>query len=419
MIDRKVQPSILPIEKIDFSKPKVFEMGAKTKLFCITSVSDQTARFDLYFDAGTIRGKSGLASLVNGLLLSGTKDKTSQEINEAMNSLGGYMESGISNENAVFSIYSLRENMLPIARIVFDAIQNCSFREDEIAELIADRKQKFKVSLEKVSVLAQRALKSRLFSNSEAYSHVGQLHDYDEITKEELVNFHSEYYLQGLNRCVLVGGFSQDEIDAFMDIFGNWNTTKHPQVEKSFTNLKGGIHIEKEGAVQTAIRVARPMFNKKHDDYIDFLVLHTILGDYFGSRLMSNIREDKGYTYGIGSLVSELVETGYFMIATEVGKEVKDATLKEIRFEMERLQTELIPQEELSLVKNYLLGQLLKSADGAYAMMDLYLSVEMQDLGLEFYNLSIEKINSIDSQRLMDLANKYLNWDDYTVVSAG
>src|SRR5690606_27837795 len=129
----------------------------------------------------------------------------------------------------------------------------------------------------------------------------------------------------------------------------------------------------------------------------------------FGSRLMSNIREDKGYTYGIGTLVSELQETGYFMIATEVGKDVKDATLKEIRYEMERLKTELVPKEELELVKNYLLGQLLKSADGPYSMMDLYLSVEIQDLELDFYNEAISKIQTITSERILQLSNKYLN----------
>lgn len=419
MIDRTQQPPILPIVKIDFSKPKVFDMGAKTKLFSITSVPNETARFDLYFDAGTIQGKSALASLTNGLLLSGTATKTSQEINEAMNSLGGYMESGISNENAVFSIYSLRENTLELARIVFDAINNCNFREDEVSELIADRKQRFKVDLEKVSVLAQRALKQRLFSNSEPYAQIGYIADYDVVSRAELIQFHNDFYLNGLTRCVLVGNFPQDDIDAFMDIFGKWNAAKNTVVEKSFINLKGAAHIEKEGALQTAIRVARPLFNKTHEDYIDFLVLQTILGDYFGSRLMSNIREDKGYTYGIGCIVSELKETGYFMIATEVGREVRDATLKEIQFEMERLQTELVSAEELSLVKNYLLGQLLKSADGAYAMMDLFLSVEAQNLGLDFYNKSIERINEIDSERLMELAKKYLNWDDYTIVSAG
>lgn len=419
MINRTIQPTLQAITKIDFVKPKVFDAGGKTKLFCVTNVPNETARFDLYFDAGSIRGKSGVASLVNGLLLSGTKTKTSIEINEAINSLGGYVESGVSNENAVFSIYALRENILPIARIIADAIGNCEFKQTEIDELINDRKQKFKVGLEKVSVLAQRALKQRLFSNSESYGKVGQLADYDAIQRQDVVDFHSENYLAGLNRLVLVGNFNQDSIDAFMDIFSKWNTPKSPEFESNFVNLKGTVHVEKEGAVQTAVRLARHLFNKRHEDYHDFTILNTILGDYFGSRLMSNIREDKGYTYGIGTLVSEMQETGYFMIATEVGKDVKDATLKEIRYEMDRLKTELVPQEELELVKNYLLGQLLKSADGPYSMMDLYLSVEIQNLDLDFYNEAISSIRSITAERIQELAIKYLNWDDFTVITAG
>ena len=419
MINRAQQPAINSIESIEFIKPKIYEISNHCKLFCITNVPNETARFDIYFDAGTIRGKSSLATLVNGLLLSGTTTKTSIEINESMNALGGYMESGISNENAVVSIYALRENILPLARILFDAIHNCSFDDKEIAELISDRKQKFKLGLEKVSVLAQRALKSRLFSNSDAYGHVGQLSDYDAITKQDLMEFHATNYLQGMNRLVLVGDFNQDDIDAFMDVFGAWSISKTPIFESEFHNLKGIVHVEKEGAVQTAIRIARPLFNKQHPDYLEFLVVNTLLGDYFGSRLMSNIREDKGYTYGIGTLISELQKNGHFMIATEVGKEVMEPTLKEIQFELHRLQTELVPNEELSLVKNYMLGQLLKSADGPYSMMDLYISVEMHQLELEFYNQAIDKINSITSERIMELAKKYLNWDDFTIVTAG
>jgi predicted Zn-dependent peptidase len=134
---------------------------------------------------------------------------------------------------------------------------------------------------------------------------------------------------------------------------------------------------------------------------------------------MANIREDKGYTYGIGSMVAEYNNLGYFMIATEVGKKVKEATLNEIKFEIERLKTELIDEEELDLIKNYLLGQLLKSADGPYSMMDLYLSAEAQGLDFNFYNRAIEELHSVTPKRLQELAIKYLVWEEMTIVSAG
>jgi predicted Zn-dependent peptidase len=134
---------------------------------------------------------------------------------------------------------------------------------------------------------------------------------------------------------------------------------------------------------------------------------------------MTNIREDKGYTYGIGTMVAELTEMGYFLVATEVGSDKKDATLHEIQYEFKRLQTELVSEEELQLVKNYMLGQLLKSADGPYAMMGLFLHVEPFNIGLEYYNQCIESINTITPERIKELAINYLNWNKMTIVTAG
>lgn len=418
MLNRNETPAILPIEKINFVKPQVFDISTSTKLFFMKEVPNETTRLDLYFDAGTIKGDCGISSFVNGLLLSGTKEKSSIQINSEIDKLGGFFESGISNENAVITIYSLRENILPILRVIQDAIQNLAFIEHEVEELIADRRQKFKQNMEKVSFLAQRAFQQRLFNDS-IYGRITNETDFDSITIPKLKHFFQENYLNGLSKVVVVGNLNQDEIDEIIDLTGSWSSEVNTQFENSIKNLRGGVHIVKDGAVQTAIRVGKILFNKRHEDYNDFLILNTIFGDYFGSRLMSNIREDKGYTYGIGTMVAELHETGYFLIATEVGKDVKDATLKEIQFEMERLQTELVSDEELLLVKNYMLGQLLKSADGPYSMTDLYMGVEPYGLDLDFYNQSIESINKITPQRIQELAQKYLRWNDMTVVSAG
>jgi predicted Zn-dependent peptidase len=148
-------------------------------------------------------------------------------------------------------------------------------------------------------------------------------------------------------------------------------------------------------------------------------VLNTILGEFFGSRLMKNIREDKGYTYGIGSYLSEINKSGYFLIGTEVGSDVRDKAIDEIKKEIELLQNELISEEELELVKNYLFGQALKSADGPYAMMDLFLAVECHGMDLEFYNKFIHKIQTVQPEELIDLARKYLKWDSMTIITAG
>lgn len=418
MLNRTITPELKEIDKIDFVKPQVFDITEDVKLYFMKEVPNDTARLDLYFDAGTIKGDQGIASFVNGMLLSGTANKTSVQINNEIDALGGFFESGISNENSVITMYSLRENLLPILHVLKDAIQNLVFHEHEVEELVNDRRQKFKVSMEKVSFIAQRDFQQRLFSDS-IYGRVTSEKDFDAISIPKLKRYFHDNYLTGLTKVVVIGNLPQDEIDAIIDILGAWACDSTTPFEKDINNLKGSVHIVKDGAVQTAIRVGRMLFNKTHADYNDFLILNTIFGDYFGSRLMSNIREDKGYTYGIGTMVAELHETGYFLIATEVGKEVKDATLQEIKFEMERLQTELVGPIELDLVKNYMLGQILKSADGPYSMTDLFMSVEPYGLDLDFYNKSIDSINHITPERIQELALKYLNWNDMTVVSAG
>jgi zinc protease len=418
MLDRKKTPELLSIDHISFVKPRIYDITGNVRLYFMKEVPNETSRLDLYFDAGSIRGEVGVASFVNGLLLSGTKDKSSTQIHNELDALGAFFESNVGHESGVVTIYALRENMISILKIIKDAIDKLAFHEYEVEEIISDRKQKFQVNLEKVSFLAQRAFQKAMFNNS-AYGRIMEEQDYDNVTISELRTFHKENYLNGLTKVVVVGDFHQDAIDEIIDLTGSWAKEGSCSYESGIVNLPGVVSVSKDGALQTAIRMGKILFNKSHPDFMSFQVLNTILGDYFGSRLMTNIREDKGYTYGIGSMVAELHETGYFLIATEVGKDVTAPTLEEIKNEVCRLQEELVSEEELDLVKNYLLGQLLKSADGPYSMIDLYIGLEPYGLEMDYYNNAITAIKNITPEQIKELARKYLNWDEFTIVTAG
>jgi len=419
MLNRTQEPALKEIDHIHFIAPKKYNITDRVQLYHMKDVPNETSRFELYFDAGKCRGINSIAGFVNGLLLSGTENKNSIEINSQINALGGFFESGISVENSTISMYCLRENIIPIFKIILDAIQNVAFIETEVKEFLSDRKMNLQINKEKVGFLAQREFQQKLFSTDEVYATPLKESDFDDLTIEQLRSFHKDNYLNGLEKIVIVGDLNENDINTIIDDSKAFVNSKTRMFSHDLKNETGRFHVEKEGALQCAVRIGRTLFNKKHEDYLDFLVLNTILGDYFGSRLMSNIREDKGYTYGIGTMVAELHHTGYFMIATEVGKDVLDPTLKEIQFELNRLQTELIDEGELSLVRNYMLGQLLKSADGPYAMTDLFLSVEIHEKDLEFYNLALSRIQNITPVRIQELAIKYLNWDDMSIITAG
>lgn len=419
MLNRNLQPELVAIDSIDFVAPKKYDLSPTVALYHMKEVQNETAKFELYFDAGNCRGEKGIPGFTNGLLLSGTSEKTSVQIQEEINSLGGFLESGVSVENATVSMYCLRENLQHILGTVLDAIKNVEFDETEIRELTSDRKQKWRINQEKVGTRAQQELRGKLFASNHRYALSISEEDFDNVKRKDLQDFHARYYLKGLTKVVIVGQFEEDIIQEIAASFTSLLATDIEAFDSTITHEPGIQTIDKEGALQTAVRAGRMLFNKNHPDFHNFLFLNTLLGDYFGSRLMANIREDKGYTYGIGSMVSELDGTGYFLIATEVGKEVREDTLKEIQFELSRLQTELVPEEEMQLVRNYMLGQLLKSADGAYAMTDLFLSAELHGKTLEFYNEAIREINGITAERVQELAKQYLNWEDLAVVAVG
>lgn len=417
MLDRKTAPEIAEIQNIDFRAPHTGTI-CNVPFYHMADVPNETCRFDLYFNAGKIHGNKSVPAITNGLLLSGTSTKNTNEINEAINGLGGYFESGISVENAVVSIYCLNENLAEVVSIVVDAIQNVVFPQNEIDEYLADRKQQFMIGLKKVSFNAQRSFQKILFASNENYAQVTELSDYDELTRETLVSFHKDHYLNGLQKVVLVGSIENKDLEVIHNALSNLKRSER-DASCELTNQTKVYHVNMDDAMQSAIRVGRILFNKTHPDYLDFIFLNTILGDYFGSRLMANIREDKGYTYGIGSHVVEFQQTGYFVIGTEVKKEVREDAINEIRKEIERLQNELVEPFEIELVKNYMMGQLLKSADGPYAMTDLFLSAILNGKDLSFYNEAIASIQNITAERIQELAKKYLNWEDLSVVSAG
>ncbi len=418
MLNRKNPPSLGELTDISFVTPELVKCTPTLPLYWMKKVPNATSRIDFYFEAGTSVGSNVISVLTSGLLFSGTKDKTSTQIHNELDSLGAYFDVGLGFETAIVTFYALNEQLPAVVKIFFEMIENATFPSTEVEELINDRKQKLQINLEKVSFLAQRKFQSLIFDGTN-YNRTINLEDYNSVSREEIVSYFENNYKKGLKKVFLVGDLKEEEVSSIANSISSWAVEKQEKSKLNFQNKVETFHVEKANAVQTAIRIGKTLFDKTHPDYFGFMILNTILGDFFGSRLMKNIREDKGYTYGIGSYLSEIKDSGYFVIGTEVGKEVKEATLTEIRKEIEKLQQELVSEEELNLVRNYLLGQTLKSADGPYALMELFLSVENQNLDLDFFNDFIHKIKSIQAEELRELARKHLDWNSFSIVSAG
>ena len=419
MINRTLAPYTSQVTQIEIANPVVLKTKSGIPFYFIEEIPEDVAKITLNFAAGKMHQTQILeASFTTDLLLSGTASKSQQEIQEAIDFYGGYVQCELGMENSTVTIYGLNKNISAIYEIIFDAMSNPIYPEKEFEQHRTIERQKYLVSMEKNASRARKHFINSLLGGT-PFDSSATIEDFDKVTQEQCVTFHQKHFLNGLIDVNVVGNLPVELKSKMLTDFENWKNV-HDTSLACELNPKTDLFEEKKAeALQTAIRIGKILFTPQHDEYIEFDVVNTILGGYFGSRLMSNIREDKGYTYGIGSGVVSMKSLGYFYISTEVGVDVKENTLKEVQFEIEKLQNELVDESELDLVRNYMIGQLLKSTDGPFAMMNQFLFLNNYDLPNDYFDRYIQSIQAITPERIRELAKKHLNWNTFSIITVG
>jgi zinc protease len=423
LLNRTEAPLALPLDEGRFGQPECIELRNGIKIWHLNLGSQEVVRLEFIFHAGAVHDTNPItATLCSSLLQEGTSKRNSAQIAEAIDRYGAFLETEADKDFSYVTLYTLKRYYTQTLPIVLELIQDSIFPQKEFSQLLQNYEQKFRVNIQKVSFLASRGFQKVVFDGS-PYGNVTESESFSGVSLDHIKDFSRKHY--SLQRCyVMLSGFIDSEIrditykalsavEVKADFF-------NPEVNASSkTTPLAKYWIEKEDALQSAIRIGRRMFTRNHPDFFGMKVLCTVLGGYFGSRLMSNIREDKGYTYGIGAGVMAYRSDGWFYISTEVGTDVTQNALKEIYFEMARLRSELIPEEELALVKNYLNGQLLKSFDGPFEQMDRFKTIAFLGGSTSYYEDYRQTINRITSEELNALANRWLQEKDLIELVAG
>ncbi len=423
MIDRKKAPKFNEIKDLKILEAELKHLDNNIPVHVINAGTQDIVKLDLIFEAGIwFQSKMVQASTTNSLLNSGSKNYTEMQIAEKIDYYGAYLDFNIDRDFAHITLFTLKKYFAQTIKILDDIVKNPTFPKAEFNTSINKKKQQFIVDNSKVKTIAGREFAKLLFGSSHPYGVMAELNDFDNIKINDLKQFHKDFYTPDNCKIIISGKIDNDIFDQLNNYLGNnWNGKKM-LTDNEFilkTSKQKENIILKDDAVQSALRVGRVMFSRNHPDYVGMQVLNTVLGGYFGSRLMKNIREDKGYTYGIGSVVLPMKHNGYFAIVSEVNASVCKDAVSEIYKEISRLRDELISNDELHLVKNYIKGDLIKSFDGPFAIADKYKLLIENELTPKYFEEFVNGINNINNKDLIKLAQKYLSNDGLINVIAG
>ena len=422
-LNRKVHPAYHSIKEINIPTPEISYLDNGIKLYTFNAGTQNVVKVDIVFNAGSwYQQKPLAASFTNEMLIEGSENLSSKEIAEKLDFFGAFIQPSPSKDFGNMTLYTLIKYLPETIKILEDIIKKPTFPEKEFNTHKNKRKQQFQIELGKVANIARREFNEQLFGLNHPYGKKAELADYENITREDLIYFHNSFYHPDNCKIILSGKINHDILSLINKHFGN-NWEKVISSKETTYQIKDTIKttsvIEKEDVSQSAIRVGKVTINKDHPDFHKLKITNTLLGGYFGSRLMKKIREEKGYTYGISSVLVSMKHAGYMVILSEVGKDVAKNAIEDIFFEINNLKTELVSKEELALVKNYMLGDLLRAFDGAFEISSAYRTIIDFDLDHNYLNDAIKTIHKITSEDIKEMANIYFDEKSFVKTIAG
>lgn len=425
-LNRKSPPLIREVSQLTLPRPTLLRLDNGIPVYTLDYPEQEIFKLEAVFRAGRPEETQKLAARATAQLVrEGTHTHTGAEIAEKIDFYGGTYSAPTNLDTSNFLLFSLKKyaaELLPVfaetlREPVFPEHELDTFRQTNIAELL--------VELEKPEVRAYREVTARIFGEQHPYGYNSTPDDYQALTRAHL-QAHFDCWYTPANCRLFASGRVDDEILGLLNQhFGQIKKSGHIPDEQAIRFLPAPqaagapVALPHPGSLQTAVKIGRRLFNRRHPDYNGMFVLNTLFGGYFGSRLMMNIREKRGFTYNIYSTADAMFHDGCFYIATEVNPGKASTAIREIFAEMRRLREEPVGDEELAMVRGYLLGMLLNGLDGPMNASDLVRGQIVDELPWEAFEQLVDTIRGITPAQLQELANRYLQPNDFWTVTVG
>jgi len=408
------------ISSISTLVPDTIDLGSGMSLYAFHTKDIGALKFEILFEAGRLYEAKRLVSQATGVLLSeGCKRKSSFEVSEIVDYEGAYLTSYANSDFISVRLTSAKKSFSKLVDLVREILEEPSFSDEEIVNYKERTKQKMLVNLSKNDVMSYRTLTAKVYGEESAYGYNSSIEMLDKITSNDLFTHFNTNCHKTSGHLFLSGDYDDDHIRAIDKLS---EVIKEGKKENISTLIKGNTAslIGLSGREnQASLKLGTLMFDRTHKDYPGIYLLNTILGGYFGSRLMKNIREKRGYTYNIYSMLDTYKYTGAWIISSELDQTNVDKTIDQINLEFETLKNTPIGEEELSMVKNYLLGNFMSTINGPFKAINPFKTQKLMGLENTFYNNLYRTIQNFDQEDVLRLANEFLEIDKFWKVIVG
>lgn len=417
-------PEIITPSAGDTSFPEPVRIAGGVPVYLLANGTVDLLRIEFVFPAGQITEEKHLtASTANAMLTEGTRYHDAATINDLIDSTGAALTHAADKDTAGLVTVTLARKLEEVLALSREVLFSPSFPENEFRMLTDRRIQAFLTGRQKTSVIAREAFYEALCGSTNPYGRISMEEDYRALTTADLHHFHEKHYRPD-NMYITVAGREPEQALPLLEKYftasgsGGWQQPLIPALR--FDAAKPGPFFrDVPNSVQSTVRMGWKGITRNHPDYRELQVATMILGGYFGSRLMRRIREEKGFTYGIHAVSGAFHSLGYITIMTDVANRYRDETLSEIRNEIEKLRTEEVTDEEMTLVRNHLMGEIARMFDGPFAVADAIRGIIDYDAGADYYTRFVNTVTTVSPGRIREIFNTYFNPDEAYVIIAG
>lgn len=421
-VDRTKRPEAGPAPEIELGEYESFTLDNGLKVFVVENDKLPVISFSLVVDRDPIiEGEhAGYVSIAGGLLRTGTETRTKDQLDEEIDFIGARLS---TSSTGVYAS-SLKKHTNTLLEIMSDVVLNSRFTQEELDKLKLQTLSGLQAEKDDPNAIASNVRKALNYGKDHPYGEQVTEETVESITLEMCKEYYQKYFKPNASYLAVVGNISKDEAeDLVKKYFGEWKKNEIPSFTyedpKAPEEVKVAL-VDRPSAVQSAIHFTYPLeFQKGDEQEMAAIVLNTMLGGYFSSRLNQNLRETKAYTYGAGSSLAPDELTGHFTASLQARNEVTDSAITEIMKEMDRFRNEEVNEQELSSTKNYITGAFARSLESPQTIATFAINIERYNLPKDYYKNYLKNIESVTAADLKSAADRFIKPDKANIVVVG